>query len=137
MQVGAEKSLLCLNQTMGRQLKSGPGWRLGWDDSDSDFNGLVGGDVWAIELTSKEFNHFCQLLEQLVQTMSQMRTELMDEEAITCEASSELIWMEVRGYPQTYSLGFILLTGRRAEGQWPSTIAPKLIQAAQVLKEHS
>jgi hypothetical protein len=119
---------------MDRQLKSGPGWRLGWAPNAPEFQGLLGGEDWAVELTGAEFNDFCQLLEQLVETIEQMTGELMDEEAITCEATSELLWMEVHGYPQSYRLSFILLSGRRAEGQWPAPVVAELVQAAQVIK---
>lgn len=119
---------------MGCQLKSGPGWRVGWDPTASDFQGLIGADTWAIELTGAEFTDFCQLLEQLVAAMNQMQGELMDQETLTCEVVSDLVWMEVRGYPQAYGLGFILLTGRRGEGQWPAIAVPELVQATQLLK---
>ncbi|HEY9846734.1 MAG TPA: DUF1818 family protein [Candidatus Caenarcaniphilales bacterium] len=119
---------------MNRQLKSGPGWRLGWDTSAPEFKALVGGDTWAVELTGAEFKDFCQLLEQLMETLEQIKSELMDEEAITCEAESALLWMEVQGYPQAYNLSFISLKGRRVEGQWPATAVAQLAQAAQVLK---
>lgn len=65
--------------------------------------------------------------------MASMAFELMDEEAIACEASSDLLWMEVQGYPHAYSLSFILLRGRRGEGQWPAPIVPELLQAVQSL----
>lgn len=118
---------------MERQLRSGTGWRLGWNPDAPKFCGLVGGETWAIELTSAELQDFCQLLERLVETMAQMKSELMDEEAITCEAASELLWMEVRGFPLSYTVGFILLSGRRGEGHWPATVVPELVQATQVL----
>ncbi len=117
-----------------RQLKQGTGWRVGWDAEASEFKGLVGGTDWAIELSEAEFHDFCRFLTQLVETMTQMASELMPEEAIACEVNSELLWMEVRGYPQAYSLSFILLSGRRGEGQWPAQVVPELIQAAQTLE---
>ena len=119
---------------MERQLRSGVGWRLGWDPDAPEFRGLVGGETWAIELTDAEFKDFCQLLNRLVETMAQMESELMDEETITCEAASNLLWMEVRGFPSAYTVGLILLTGRRGEGLWPATVVPELVQAAQLLQ---
>lgn len=119
---------------MDRQLRSGTGWRLGWAPNASKFQGLVGGDDWAVELTKAEFADFCRLLEQLVTTMNQMADELMDEEAIACEAESDLLWMEVQGYPQAFRLSFILLSGRRAEGQWSAPVVPELVQAVRVLQ---
>jgi hypothetical protein len=119
---------------MTRQLKSGKGWRLGWDSDAEEFQGLVGGEEWAIELTEAELEDFCRLVEQLANTMSQMSQELMDEERISCEAESNLLWLEVEGYPNAYSLRFILLTGRRGEGFWAAAVTPDLVQAVQMLK---
>lgn len=115
-------------------LKSGLGWRIGWNPNSSEFKGLVGGDDWAIELTEAELNDFCRLLAQLTASMNQMTAELMDEEKIACEAESDLLWMEVEGYPHAYSLRFILNTGRRGEGGWKATAVPDLVQAARTVK---
>ncbi|MBW4619789.1 MAG: DUF1818 family protein [Cyanosarcina radialis HA8281-LM2] len=119
---------------MERIVKSAEGWRIGWDPNASKYKGLVGGDRWAIELTEAELNDFCRLLEQLSQTMSQMAAELMDAEKIACEAETDLVWMQVEGYPQAYSLHFILNTERGGEGSWPESAVPGLMQAARVLR---
>ncbi len=119
---------------MERLVKQGTGWRLGWNPEVVDYQGLVGGDDWAIELTGAELDDFCRLLAQLAQTMSQMASELMDEERIACEAESDLLWLEVEGYPSAYSLHFILNTGRRCEGNWLAEAVPGLIQATESLK---
>ncbi len=117
-----------------RQLKSGSGWRLGWDPNATEFCGLVGTDEWAIELTEAELDDFCRLALQLSQTMQQMQSELMDEERISCEAESDLIWMEAEGFSHAYRLRLILLNGRRAEAEWSEASVPGLVQAAQMLK---
>lgn len=119
---------------MSRLLKSGPGWRIGYDPEALEFKGLVGTDDWALELTEAELDDFCRLLAQLVDTMKQMATELMDEEAIACEAESDRLWLEVEGYPQAYTLHLILLSGRRAEGRWPAQVVDSLFQATGSLK---
>ena len=54
---------------MERLVKSGSGWRLGWDPNATEFQGLVGGAGWAIELTEAELNDFCWLAEMLAVTM--------------------------------------------------------------------
>lgn len=120
--------------SMERVVKSGTGWRIGWNPNANEFKGLVGADDWAIELTEAELNDFCRLSGQLAESMSQQKSELMDEEKIACEAESDLLWMEVEGYPHAYSLRFILNTGRRVEGSWAAGAVPGLVQAAQVLK---
>ncbi|MGK7917488.1 MAG: DUF1818 family protein [Prochloraceae cyanobacterium] len=119
---------------MERLIKSGPGWRIGWNPQAKEYKGLVGSDDWAIELTEAELNDFCRLLGKLAQTMRQMAEELMDEERIACEAESDLLWMEVEGYPHAYSLSLILNQGRRFEGNWSEEVVADLVQAAQMLQ---
>ncbi|KAF3889336.1 MULTISPECIES: DUF1818 family protein [Nostocales] len=119
---------------MQRVLKSGLGWRIGWNPTAQEFKGLVGTDDWAIELTEAELNDFCRLLAQLADSMQQIANELMDEEKIACEAESDLMWMEVEGYPHAYSLRFILNTGRGVEGKWESFAVSGLLQATGMLK---
>lgn len=119
---------------MSRQLKQGPGWRLGWDATASEFKGLVGAEAWALELTAVEFNDFTRLVVQLSEMMQTMAAELMAEEAITCEVASDRIWLEAQGFPDAFSLTVLVLQGRRGEGQWPAAIVPQLVQAIQVLQ---
>lgn len=119
---------------MERIVKSGTGWRIGWNPEAAKFKGLVGGDDWAFELTEAELNDFFRLLAQLAGTMSHMASELMDEEKIACEAESDLLWMEVEGYPHAYSLHFIINSDRQCEGTWPASAVPGLLQAIQVLQ---
>jgi hypothetical protein len=119
---------------MARQLRSGPGWRVGWDASALAFQALVGADDWAVELTQAEFDEFCRFAIQLSDAIEQMRSELMEEEAIACEASSDRLWMEVRGYPDAYQLSFIVLTGRRAEGYWSIEATKEVLRAVQMVQ---
>ena len=114
---------------MTRQVVSGEGWRLGWNPNAEDFYGLIAGGSWALELTEAEFKDFCRLVRQIHDTMTAMAEQLMDEESITCEQETERLWIEADGFPQRYSLRFILLTGRGAEGSWPTPIVPELIEA--------
>ena len=115
-------------------VKSGSGWRIGWDREAKEYQGLVGSDDWAIELTEAELADFCRLLTQLSTTMNQMATELMDEERITCEAETDLLWMEVEGCPHSYSLRLILNQGRRCEGHWQWEAVQGLRAAIETLK---
>lgn len=119
---------------MQRVIKSGVGWRIGWNPAAVKYQGLVGTDDWAIELTAAELNDFCRLAVQLAQSIDHLAAELMDQEKITCEAESDLLWMEASGYPHSYSLRFILSTGRCAEGSWTPAAVPDLIYAAQTLQ---
>lgn len=117
-----------------RLLKQGKGWRMGWNPQSPIYKGLVGSEDWAIELTEAELNDFCRLLNQLAQTMEQMKEQLMDCERIACEAESDLLWMEVEGFPHAYSLRLILHQGRCFEGNWPAEVVGDLIKATQMLK---
>jgi hypothetical protein len=111
------------------QIKSGEGWRLGWNPAAEQFCGLVAGQNWAIELTAAEFSDFCRVSQQLADTMKAMANQIMAEERLTCEQETTTIWMEAEGFPADYGLRFILLSGRGAEGEWPSAVLPELLQA--------
>jgi Domain of unknown function (DUF1818) len=119
---------------MDRLIKSGKGWRIGWNPIAGQFQGLVGSEEWCIELTEAEFNDFSRLLIQLADTMTYMANELMDEEKIACDSETDLLWMEVEGYPHSYSVQFMLNTGRRTEGYWPPSAIPGLLDATKILK---
>lgn len=118
---------------MARKLKTGEGWRIGWDDEADLYRGLIGGEQWALELTQAELDEFCRLALRLDAEIHQIAQELMDSERLTCEAESPLMWLEADGYPQAYSLHVILLTGRKGEGTWSARIVGELIQAIQTL----
>jgi Domain of unknown function (DUF1818) len=118
---------------MGKVLKSGAGWRIGSNQAN-EYQGLVGSDDWAFELTADEFADFCRLLGQLADNMRSMQAELMDEENIACEAQSDLVWMQVEGIPGQYSLRLILNTGRKCEGNWTAAAVSELVVAAQSLQ---
>lgn len=116
-----------------RQMRSGSGWRIGWDPSRHPYCALLGSDHWAIELTAEEFQDVARLAFQLADTMQHMQQELMDEERISCEAESDRVWVEVEGYPQSYELRFIVLGDRGVEGQWPAEVVPYLLKALQMI----
>jgi hypothetical protein len=118
---------------MDKVLKSGTGWRIGWNPQADLYQGLVGSDDWAFELTAAELEDFCRLLNQLADNMRLLQAELMDEERIACEAESGAVWMQVEGFPHHYSLRLILSTARGCEGNWSADRVPDLIAAAQSL----
>lgn len=119
---------------MHRILKSGPGWRLGWNPAAEPFKGLVGTEDWSLELTEPELHDFCRLVQQLAETIATLQSELMDEETIACEVETERLWLEAAGYPTAYSFHLILHTGRRAEGHWTAEAVPGLIEATRSLQ---
>lgn len=113
---------------MERFTNSGDGWRIGWHPHGAKYQGLVGTENWAIELSQGELEDFYRLLHQLVETMNLMSAELMNEEKISCEAETELVWMEAEGYWDSYSLRLILNCDRRCEVSWREGIAPQIIE---------
>jgi hypothetical protein len=115
-------------------IKNGVGWRIGWNPDAAKYQGLVGTDDWAMELTAAELNDFSRLLDQLIATMGQMESELMAEERIAIDAETQLLWMEVEGYPHAYTLRSILNSDRRCEGSWQVGVATELAAALQTLK---
>ncbi|MGF1459327.1 MAG: DUF1818 family protein [Leptolyngbyaceae cyanobacterium] len=112
-----------------RHLKEGNGWRLGYDPDATVFKGLVGGDRWAVEMTDSEFNDFCRLARQLAKTIGEVAAELMPEERLSVEQETAELWMEAEGMPRQFSLRFILLAGRQAEGGWSATVTQEILQA--------
>lgn len=114
---------------MIRHIQSGEGWRLGWNPTADQFCGLVAGAYWSMELTAAEFADFCRLAQQLNAAMASMAEHLMAEERLTCEQETEQLWMEAEGFPGRFNLRFILLTGRRGEGEWPAESVGELLAA--------
>ncbi len=119
---------------MSRLIKSGKGWRIGWDADAPHYKALVGTEDWSLELTEAEWQDFTRLLDRLVNIIQDVQAELMDEEAIACEVESDLLWLEAEGYPHAYSLHLILLSGRRAEGTWQPEAVPDLLKAIQLIQ---
>ena len=115
-------------------IKNGANWRIGWNENAEKYKGLIGAETWAFEITEAEFNDFCRLLQQLIDTVNQIKTELMESEKIACEAETELLWMEIEGYADSYSLRLILNSDRRCEGNWEAGVATELAAAISSLK---
>jgi hypothetical protein len=79
-----------------RQLRSGPGWRVGWDPDAGSFQALLGADDWAIELTQPEFDDFCRFAQQLSEAIEQMLSFILltgrrGEGSWSAEATKEVL----------------------------------------------
>jgi hypothetical protein len=114
-------------------LKKGIGWRIGWRESASIYQGLIGSEEWAIELTELEMKDFCRLLLQIEENMQQMKQYLMAEEKMSCEVESSLVWLGAEGYPHNYSLRIIIYQDRGCEGNWSASAVPELIRGVKSL----
>jgi hypothetical protein len=120
---------------MRRSLLQGPGWRIGWNPEAEVYQGLVGDDHWAVELTFNEFADLRRLSNQLVSSLQSIADELMDEETIELEAESEHIWVALEGSANRHSLRFILLGDRGSEGGWNDTATAGFLQALAGIAE--
>jgi len=118
---------------MFKRLLCGKDWRLGYCPDADVFVGLVGGDRWAIELTYQELQDFCRLSNQIAETMIAMKSELSDQENLSCVAESEYIHLMAVGLPESFSLHLSLHNGRRAEGEWSPEVVPELLNAMKNL----
>ena len=114
-------------------LKSGKGWRVGWNPNALVYKGLIGADDWAMELTESEMHDFIRLLLQINQAIIDIHPHLMEKETIVCEVESDLIWLSAEGYPYNYSLRIILSQQRGCEGTWSENVINSLIMATQSL----
>lgn len=112
-------------------IKKGKGWRIGWKSSQTIYQGLLGGEDWAMELTLAEMEDFCRLFPEINQAVTEISQHLMDEESIVCEVESALLWLGADGFPDNYSLRIILSQGRGCEGTWTREAIPQLLQAVQ------
>ncbi|MBD2654142.1 MULTISPECIES: DUF1818 family protein [Synechocystis] len=116
---------------LSKTIQEGSGWRWGFDPNGETFPFLLGSEDWALELTRAEFADFKRLSRELAETVTAIADQLMEEEKICCELSSELIWLEIEGYAHAYGLRFILHQGRKAEGGWPAAAVPALLNSVQ------
>ena len=114
-------------------IKSGQGWRVGWNPHAPVYKGLIGADNWAIELTEAEMHDFIRLLLQINKAIADISQHLMEEETVVCEVESELIWLGAEGFPNNYSLRIILSQHRGCEGTWTNHVIGSLILATQAL----
>ncbi|MGD1849237.1 MAG: DUF1818 family protein [Cyanophyceae cyanobacterium] len=118
---------------MGRILKQGDGWRLGWNPDSEDFPGLIGAEGWALELTWAEWDEFQRLLVSLTEAVAAIASELMDGEKVACEMEGELLWLGAEGYAQHYDVRIVLSSGRRAEGSWAAGAIASMVQTLPTL----
>ena len=112
-------------------IKSGVGWRVGWNHEDNPYQGLIGTDFWTVELTKLELHDFCYFLTELTKVLTEISTELMEEEKITIDMESERLWIQLHGYPHDYHVYFILQNERKFEGTLSSNIIPELLANLQ------
>lgn len=112
--------------------QEGPGWRLVHDPSRPDFPVLIGGEGWAVELRSDEWDGLTNLLSALQSQHASLQSQLMDEESIELEMECGSWWGCLDGDREHWSLQ-VLLQGvpgaRGVELHWKAPAAQAFVEA--------
>ncbi len=117
--------------------QEGPGWRLAQDLSRNGFPFLIGGDLWAVELTEMEVKGLHALLVELVHQHTLIRDQLMEEESITLELQQQEWWGCLDGTRDRWGLQVVLqgseMQQRGLEGSWPAPAAQAFLAALRTV----
>ena len=117
--------------------KEGPGWRIIKDLSRDNFSILIGGENWAIELTDLEWQKLVQIVFDLSDQYSEVKSQLMGDEDITLELVRD-IWIAIlKGDQYGWSLKLILSQNdqknRGAEIFWPRSVTKSVSEAMRIM----
>jgi hypothetical protein len=116
-----------------KHLLTGIGWRIGWSPKSEPYQGLIGGEHWAVELSEAEIRNFCSLCLQLAQVMADMESELADRESLDCSSQIDDLTITFSGYPGQFGIYFCATCGRslrKFEGSW-AEVVPEFLAAIQ------
>lgn len=134
------------------EISEGEGWRLVIAPDRRPYGVLIGGDHWAMELRSHEFQALGRAVATLVEQYRQLQPTLMAEEAIDLELDLELpvgaepmiptsgsdppaagaLHVALHGDGQSWALHFVLTPGdgaRAGEGGWSAAASLPLATA--------
>ena len=119
----------------------GPGWRLAWREDGGPsgvqpFAVLIGGQGWAVELTTAEAQALANLTLDLIAEHQALVDQLLAEEAISLELERGPWWLALEGDRRQWSLKGVLSpeAGQRAlEVSWSVEASGALCQALQRL----
>jgi hypothetical protein len=122
------------------EIQAGEGWRLRLDPQRQPFAVLIGGGDWAAELTAAEAAWLQAGVRTLVEQLAALTPQLMPEETIELEHTRQGLWLQLSGWPQRWSLRFVLEpypslagAGRGFEGGWDAAASPALAAALLAL----
>lgn len=120
------------------------------DPGRRPYSALIGGQGWAVELNSHEFNGLRHGVLTLLSQHRQLLDSLMPEEELELELDLSLparndesgvdggLFVALSGTPEAWSLRFVLTPGdgsRAAEGSWSAPASPPLAAALEGLGE--
>ena len=111
-------------------LKNQKRWRLHKDFKKGKFCFLIGVDNWSIELQKSEFDSLYYLLLKIIEQLSSIKNELMDEESINLQSEYLPWYIELEGNKNEWSLRFVFESQeqtRSFEMYWPIPIAQNLL----------
>ncbi len=130
------------------QISEGEGWRLQLDPKRHPYSALIGGQDWAIELSSHELVEVRRGVLMLLAQRSQLLGVLMPEEELDLELDLSLpamgrdaslagsVFVALSGNVEQWTLRFVLTPGdgsRAAEGAWSASASPPLAAALEGL----
>ncbi len=110
-------------------LKDHKRWRLLRNFKKGKFCFLIGVDNWAVELQKSEFDSLYILLSSINKQFLEIKSQLMDEEAINLELEQLPWYIELDGNKNEWSLRFVFESqdqNRSFEMYWPIPIAQNL-----------
>ena len=110
-------------------LKDHKRWRLLRNFKKGKFCFLIGVDNWAVELQKSEFDSLYILLSSINKQFLEIKSQLMDEEAINLELEQLPWYIELEGKKNEWSLRFVFESQeqtRSFEMYWPMPIARDL-----------
>ena len=90
---------------------------------------MIGVDNWAVELQKSEFDSLYILLSSINKQFLEIKSQLMDEEAINLELEQLPWYIELEGKKNEWSLRFVFESQeqtRSFEMYWPMPIARDL-----------
>ncbi len=115
----------------------GPGWRLAKDSSRRNFEFLLGGDHWAIEITKAEWNSVNLLIQDLINQYQRLESQLMPEEDLFIELERGHWWACIDGAIGQWSLRLILKENepsiRGFEAFWPAPASQSIVFAMRTM----
>ncbi|NJK35911.1 MAG: DUF1818 family protein [Oscillatoriales cyanobacterium SM2_2_1] len=91
---------------------------MGYDPIQLCYQGLLGGDTWAIEVTAAELVDFFDLADKMKVLMGDLAEELVDQEEFSCDLQTEQLKLSASGLPKCHHWQVQTVLGRRAEGIW-------------------
>ncbi|KGG14811.1 MULTISPECIES: DUF1818 family protein [unclassified Prochlorococcus] len=117
--------------------REGPGWRLERDELRTGFPVLIGGENWAVELSSNEWQSLNGVILDLIGQYEQLKSQLMPEEKVFLEIERLPWWACIDGNSENWSLKLILSaegTDKRGlEVFWPIPVAQVIVSAMRTM----